>query len=1331
MTRNLPIQKFGNVERRTFAKTVEVQPMPYLIEIQRDSYNAFIEEGISEVFEDYSPITDYSDRFELYFLDHSLSDKPKYEEKECRDRDATYAVQLKVKVRLVNKVTGEIIDQDVFMGDLPKMTENGSFIINGAERVIVSQLVRSPGVYNGFEYSKSGKKLYSTTVIPNRGAWLEFEQDSDNVLWVKVDRTRKLTASLLLRALGFGTNDQINAVFENDPMMNDTMAKDVAQTESEGLYELYRRIRPGEVPTEDAVRQQLKNLFYDPRRYDCAKVGRYKFNKRLNMGVRAVGCTAYEDIVSEDGELIVKQGEVISAEQAKLIQNSGINEIYVRVDGDKKHKIIANNAVEFKAITGIDHHVFGLTENIHYPDYKFEKQLAEQAKTGDINAIADKYADAINDIFYVEESGVAEEEQKPEEKKNAEKRVELRRRFVFSCRALFDIIEGEPVEKLTAEQKKNVKLALDKLNHKHITVDDIIATVSLNLDLNYGIGTVDNIDHLGNRRVRSVGELLQNQFRIGISRLERVIKERMSTQDPKDVSPTGLINVRPVSSAIKEFFGSSQLSQFMDQTNPIAELTHKRKLSALGPGGLNRERATFEVRDVHYTHYGRMCPIETPEGQNIGLITSLSAYAKVNEYGFIESAYRRVDKQTGKVTDIVDYLTADREDAFIIAQANEPLDEDGRFINERVACRRRDEITELPREEIDYMDVSPKQLVSVATALIPFLENCDTNRALMGSNMQRQAVPLLKPEPAIVGTGIEAKIAYDSGVLVIAKNDGVVKFVSGSEIIVTEDDGTTGGVDRTYTLKKFERSNQGTCLNQHPIVSTGDKVKKGAILADGPATCDGELSLGRNILIGFMTWEGYNYEDAILLSEKLVQNDVFTSIHIEEHEIECRETRLGEEEITRDIPNIGDDALKDLDENGVIRIGAEVASGDILVGKVTPKGETELTPEERLLRAIFGEKAREVRDSSLRVPHGEGGIVVDVKRFSRANKDELSPGVSELYRVYIAQKRKISVGDKMAGRYGNKGVISRILPEADMPFLADGTPLQIVLNPLGVPSRMNIGQVLEVHLSLVCKQLGWKIATPVFDGASETDIRELLEENHFVNPYGEVDGKIQLYDGRTGEPFEHRVTVGYMYMIKLHHLVDDKIHARSVGPYSVVTQQPLGGKAQFGGQRFGEMEVWALEAYGASHILQEILTVKSDDVVGRVKTYESIVKGNDISEPGIPESFKVLLKELQSLALDMKVLTENHEEINLKDLTEEADDYMPLEKKERVDYVDLDVDRDSADEDTEEDDSIFEDFDDATTTVEEDEDFKSNELFDDFDDLDDLDDDGNGDGDDE
>ena len=1328
MTRDLPLVKFGNVERRTFAKIKEVQPMPYLIEVQRDSYRSFIEEGISEVFEDFSPITDYSDRFELYFLDHSLSDKPKYDEKECRDRDATYAVPLKVKVRLVNKVTGEVLDQEVFMGELPKMTENGSFIINGAERVIVSQLVRSPGVYNGFEFSKTGRKLYGTTIIPNRGAWIEFEQDADNTLWVKVDRTRKLTATVLLRALGFGTDESIKEIFEDDPMICATMEKDVAKSEGEGLFELYRRLRPGEVPTEEAVRQHLKNLFFDPRRYDCAKVGRYKFNKRLNMGVRLPGVTAYEDIVNEDGELLVKKGEVITPEQAKLIQNSGINVVYALVDGDVKHKIIGNNVVDFEAVAGVSPRPFGLIENIYYPNFVFAKELAEAVKTSTVEDVAEKYIDRINPLFYVEETVTpAGEEMKPEDKKNEEKRRELRRRFVFACRAFFDILEEGVPEKLTSEQKKNIKPLIDKLNHKHITTDDIIAAISLNSDLNYGIGSVDNIDHLGNRRVRSVGELLSNQFRIGINRLERVIKERMSTQDPKDITPNGLINVRPVSSAIKEFFGSSQLSQFMDQTNPIAELTHKRKLSALGPGGLNRERATFEVRDVHYTHYGRMCPIETPEGQNIGLITSLSAYAKVNEYGFIESAYRKIDKATGKATDHVDYLTADEEDAFVVAQANEPLDEEGRFVNARVACRRRDEITELPREEIDYMDVSPKQLVSVATALIPFLENCDTNRALMGSNMQRQAVPLLKPETPIVGTGIEAKIAYDSGVMIIAEKAGVVKSVSGSEIVVNENDGTSAGFDRVYILKKFQRSNQGTCLNQKPIVKVGDIVEKGTILADGPATCDGELALGRNILIGFMTWEGYNYEDAILLSEKLVQNDVFTSIHIEEHEIECRETKLGNEEFTRDIPNIGDDALKDLDENGVIRIGAEVTSGDILVGKVSPKGETELTPEERLLRAIFGEKAREVKDTSLRVPHGEGGIVVDVKTFTKANKDELSPGVTELIRVYIAQKRKISVGDKMAGRYGNKGVISRILPEADMPFLADGTPLQIVLNPLGVPSRMNIGQVLEVHLSLVCKQLGWKIATPVFDGASEKEIKELLEENHFVNPYGEVDGKIQLYDGRTGEPFEHRVTVGYMYMIKLHHLVDDKIHARSVGPYSVVTQQPLGGKAQFGGQRFGEMEVWALEAYGASHILQEILTVKSDDVVGRVKTYESIVKGSDISEPGIPESFKVMLKELQSLALDMKVLTENNEEINLKDLTEDADDInVNIREKEHVDYVDLAPKHDETEE-TEEDEvgSIFDDYDEDTFN--EDDGFKSSDLFDDFDDLDDLDADDDGD----
>ena len=1322
MTRNLPLVKFGNVERRTFSKIKEVQPMPYLIEVQRDSYANFIEEGISEVFEDFSPITDYSDRFELYFLDHSLSDKPKYDEKECRDRDATYAVPLKVKVRLVNKVTGEVLDQDVFMGELPKMTENGSFIINGAERVIVSQLVRSPGVYNGFEFSKTGRKLYGTTIIPNRGAWIEFEQDADNTLWVKVDRTRKLTATVLLRALGFGTDESIKEIFEDDPMILATMDKDVAKSEGEGLFELYRRLRPGEVPTEEAVRQHLKNLFFDPRRYDCARVGRYKFNKRLNIGVRLPGVVAYEDIVNEDGELLVKKGETISPEKAKLIQNSGINVVYALVDGDKKHKIIGNNIVDFEAVAGVSPRPFGLIENIYYPNYVFAKELAEAVKTSTIEDVAEKYLDRINPLFYVEETTTpAGEDVKPEDKKNEEKRRELRRRFVFACRAFFDIIEAGVPEKLTSEQKKNVKPLIDKLNHKHITTDDIIATISLNSDLNYGIGSVDNIDHLGNRRVRSVGELLQNQFRIGINRLERVIKERMSTQDPKDITPNGLINVRPVSSAIKEFFGSSQLSQFMDQTNPIAELTHKRKLSALGPGGLNRERATFEVRDVHYTHYGRMCPIETPEGQNIGLITSLSAYAKVNEYGFIESAYRKIDKATGKATDHVDYLTADEEDAFVVAPRTEPLAEERRFVNARVACRRRDEITELPREEIDYMDVSPKQLVSVATALIPFLENCDTNRALMGSNMQRQAVPLLKPETPIVGTGIEAKIAYDSGVMIIAEKAGVVKSVSGSEIVVNENDGTTTGFDRVYVLKKFQRSNQGTCLNQKPIVKVGDIVEKGTILADGPATCDGELALGRNILIGFMTWEGYNYEDAILLSEKLVQNDVFTSIHIEEHEIECRETKLGNEEFTRDIPNIGDDALKDLDENGVIRIGAEVTSGDILVGKVSPKGETELTPEERLLRAIFGEKAREVKDTSLRVPHGEGGIVVDVKTFTKANKDELSPGVTELIRVYIAQKRKISVGDKMAGRYGNKGVISRILPEADMPFLADGTPLQIVLNPLGVPSRMNIGQVLEVHLSLVCKQLGWKIATPVFDGASEKEIKDLLEENHFVNPYGEVDGKIQLYDGRTGEPFEHRVTVGYMYMIKLHHLVDDKIHARSVGPYSVVTQQPLGGKAQFGGQRFGEMEVWALEAYGASHILQEILTVKSDDVVGRVKTYESIVKGSDISEPGIPESFKVMLKELQSLALDMKVLTENHEEINLKDLTEDADDVnVNIREKEHVDYVDLAPEKEELPEEEEDEvGSIFDDYDEDTFN--EDDGFKSSDLFDDFDDLDDLD----------
>ncbi len=1315
--RNLQTVKCGNVERKTFASIREIQPIPYLVEVQKDSYNAFIEEGIEEVLEDFSPITDFGDHYELYFLDHNLDGNPKYNEKECRDRDATYAVPLEVKVRLVNKVTGEIIDQNVFMGDLPKMTDSGSFIINGAERVVVSQLVRSPGVYNNYEQDKSGKKIYSTTVMPNRGAWLEFEQDSQGVLWVHVDRTRKIAATTLLRALGFGKDESFFEIFGENPIIKATAEKDTAKSESEGLFELYRRLRPGELPTEDAVKQHLKNLFFDSRRYDLAKVGRYKFNKRLCLSNRIVGCVAFEDVCNDDGEVIICKGDVITKEQAIDVQNNGINTITVKTEDGTAHKIIANNTASFKALTGARAKSFGLLDTVYYPNLSFAKSIYEMTKEKAVEDIAEEMKTQINDLFYVEEISLEKlAEERPEDRKNEEVRKELRRKFVEACKEFFSILEsGSIPSKLSAEQKKTVKPLIEKLNHKHITVDDIIASISLNTDLIYGIGTIDNIDHLGNRRVRSVGELLQNQFRIGIARLERVIKERMSTQDSKDVNPKSLINVRPVSAAIREFFGSSQLSQFMDQTNPIAELTHKRKLSALGPGGLNRERATFEVRDIHYTHYGRMCPIETPEGQNIGLITSLSTYAKVNEFGFIESAYRRVDKATGVVTEEVDYLTADEEDKYVVAQANEPLDEEGRFVNERVSARRRDEIAEVLREEVDYMDVSPKQLVSVATALIPFLENSDTNRALMGSNMQRQAVPLLKPENAIVCTGIEAKIAEDSGVMIIAKEDGIIKAVSAREIVVEETDGNV----RTYTLKKFERSNQSTCLNQKPIVSTGDKVVKGQTLADGPATANGELALGRNILIGYMTWEGYNYEDAILLSEKLVQNDVFTSIHIEEYETEARDTKLGQEEITRDIPNLSEEVLKDLDEDGIVRIGAEVTSGDILVGKVSPKGEVELTPEERLLRAIFGEKAREVKDTSLKVPHGEGGIVVDVKIFTRENKDELDPGVSKLVRVYIAQKRKISVGDKMAGRYGNKGVISRILPESDMPFLADGTPLQIVLNPLGVPSRMNIGQVLEVHLGLVCKQLGWKVATPVFDGAREKDIRELLQENNIVNPDGEVDGKIQLYDGRTGEPFENRVTVGSMYMIKLHHLVDDKIHARSTGPYSLVTQQPLGGKAQFGGQRFGEMEVWALEAYGAAHILQEMLTVKSDDVNGRLKTYDSIVNGEDISKPGIPESFKVLLKELQACALDMKVLTENNEEISLKDLTEEVDD-IPVDdssKKETIEEVEIDFDSDF-DEEIEETDSIFGDLEEFDNDGKYE--FNSKEMFDDFDDLEDF-----------
>ncbi len=1276
MTRILPEIECGKVKRRTFSKIKEAIELPYLVKIQKDSYDAFISGGIGEVLEDFSPITDYSDHFELYFLDYNLDGQPKYDEKECRDRDATYARPLKVKVRLVNKVTDEVIDQEVFMGDFPLMTDNGSFIINGAERVIVSQLVRSPGVYNGSEMDKSGRRLFDTTVIPSRGAWLEFEQDSQNVLWVHVDRTRKLTATVLLRALGFGSDDALNELFEGNKMISDTAEKDTSKSESDGLIELYRRLRPGEIPTEEAVKQHLKNLFFDARRYDLARVGRYKFNRRLRLGARIVGLVSADDVITSDGEVLATKGQKISKPVAEQIQNAGISTFVADVNGER-HKIISNNVVNYKEVTGINPDCFGLLKYVYFPTLEFSKVVYQTAKENGVEKTAEILKEQINAMFYLEEKQIPSGEEKPEDKKNEEKALEIRTKFINACLCYYDIIESGIIpEKLDAETRKTIRPLVEKLNHKHITVDDIVASVSVNLDLVCDINTVDNIDHLGNRRVRSVGELLQNQFRIGIARLERVIKERMATQDPKDVSPQGLINVRPVSSAIKEFFGSSQLSQFMDQTNPIAELTHKRKLSALGPGGLNRDRATFDVRDVHHSHYGRMCPIETPEGQNIGLISSLAAYAKVNEFGFIESPYRKVEHvldENGNmqtiVTEEVEYLTADEEDNYIVAQANEPLIDNKYFANDRVSCRHRDEITEDVKEKMDYMDVSPKQLISVATALIPFLENDDTNRALMGSNMQRQAVPLLCPENAIVATGIERRIAYDSGVMVNAVEAGVVESVASDLIVIKEDDGNL----RHYTLKKFERSNQGTCLNQRPIVDKGERIEKGQTIADGPSTKNGELALGRNILVGFMSWEGYNYEDAILLSEKLVREDVFTTIHIEEHEIEARDTRLGEEEITRDIPNVGEDALKDLDENGIVRIGAEVNSGDILVGKVTPKGETELTPEERLLRAIFGEKAREVRDTSLKVPHGEGGIVVDVKIFTRANKDELSPGVNKLVRVYIAQKRKISIGDKMAGRHGNKGVISRILPESDMPFMADGTPLQIVLNPLGVPSRMNIGQVLEVHLGLVCKQLGWKIATPVFDGATESDIRALLKENNIVNPDGEVDGKIQLYDGRTGEPFENRVTVGQMYMIKLIHLVDDKIHARSTGPYSLVTQQPLGGKAQFGGQRFGEMEIWALEAYGAAHILQEILTVKSDDIVGRVKTYESIVKGTNISEPGIPEAFKVLLKELQSLALDMKVLTENKEELAIKDLIEGDIDDMPyVREKDTREEVELD-----------------------------------------------------------
>ena len=1208
---------YGTTERMDFSKIKDVLAIPYLIEVQKDSYNSFIHEGISEVFKDYSPIVDFAGKLKLEFLSHSLEGEPKYSVKECKDRDTTYALPLRVKTRLTNQETGEVVDQEVFMGDFPLMTESGSFIINGAERVIVSQLVRSPGVYSEKSLDRNGTPRFKTTVIPNRGAWLEFEQDQNDVQWVHVDRTRKITSTTLLRALGFGTDEELAELFGEDEMMAATCRKDSdCKSVEEGKRDLFKRLRPGEVPTTEGADILINNTFFEYKKYDLARVGRYKYNKKLSIANRIEGNELSRDVVDPStGEILALKGDTPSEAVAKKIQNSGVNVVWLAyrdADGvEKEYKAIGNNTVDLDAFVECDPRELGIMEKVYYPN---------------LATFMEEYPDR---------------------------------------------------DELLLAIRSNV----DQLVFKHITTDDIVATVSYNLGLRLGFGTCDDIDHLSNRRVRPVGELLQNQFRIGVSRLERVIKERMaSAQDSAEITPQNLINIRPVTSAVKEFFGSSQLSQFMDQPNPIAELTHKRKLSALGPGGLNRERASFEVRDVHHSHYGRLCPIETPEGQNIGLISSLSTYARVNEYGFMESPYRRIDKATGVVTDEVVYMTADEEDKYVVAQANEELDDESKFVRERVTCRIRSDIREVPREQVDFMDVSPKQLVSIATALIPFLENDDTNRALMGSNMQRQAVPLLKPEAPMIATGVEHRIAYDSGALKLAKRDGFVKYVDSDKIVVEAEDGT----EDVYTMAKFERSNQSTCINQHPIVAKGDRVyaevkengkvvREATVLADGPATDRGELALGRNILVGFMSWEGYNYEDAILISEDLVKDDVFTSIHIEEHEIEARDTKLGEEQITRDIPNLSEDALKNLDEDGIVRVGAEVRSGDILVGKVTPKGETELTPEERLLRAIFGEKAREVRDTSLRVPNGEGGIVVDVKIFTRKNRDELSPGVNKLVRVYIAQKRKISVGDKMAGRHGNKGVISRVLPKEDMPFLADGTPLQIVLNPLGVPSRMNIGQVLEVHLGLVAKMLGWKVATPVFDGADEQDIKQLFADCGIVNEQGKVDGKIKLYDGRTGEPFENPVTVGYMYMLKLHHLVDDKIHARSTGPYSLVTQQPLGGKAQFGGQRFGEMEVWALEAYGAANMLQEILTVKSDDVVGRVKTYESIVKGNNISEPGIPESFKVLVKELQALGLDVKVLTEDRDEVKLRDYSDEEMDFDTPVGKRQEELKEVDI----------------------------------------------------------
>ena len=1225
--------QYEKASRKDFAKVGDFIEMPNLIQVQKDSYNWFVKEGLGEVLKDISPIEDYSGNLVLEFFDYYMEEKTKYTLEEAKERDATYSTRLHVKVRLINRETGEIKEQEIYLGDFPLMTDSGTFVINGAERVVVSQLVRSPGCYYAEEFdTKTGKKTYTSTVMPLRGAWIEYETDGNDIFYVRVDRTRKLPVTTLLRALGIVSDDQIRDLFGDETLLSTTIAKDTIKTQEEALIEIYKKLRPGELPTVEAARSLFNGLFFDNRRYDLAKVGRYKFDQKLDLATRITGKVSASDIMdAETGEVFVQAGEVISAEVAEDIQNSGINIVDILVE-DKKIRIIGNGIVDIhKVLPTVDFSTLNIKEKVNY-------------------------------------------------------------------QVLKTIIDNTDEKDLL----KTVEERMDELVPKHITTEDIIASVNYLLNLSHGLGKPDDIDHLANRRIRCVGELLQNQFRIGLTRLERVVRERMTIQDLDVVTPQTLINTKPITSSIREFFGSSQLSQFMDQTNPLSELTHKRRISALGPGGLTRERAGFEVRDVHYTHYGRLCPVESPEGPNIGLISALSSFAKIDEYGFIETPYRKIDPETHRATDEVEYMSADVEDNYIIAQASEPMDENGEFINDRIRVRYRNEIIEVEKDRVQYIDVSPKQLVSIAAAMIPFLEHDDAKRALMGSNMQRQAVPLLTTEAPIVGTGMEYRAAKDSGILILAEDDGVIEKVTGDAITVKYNNGKTV----VHKLRKFKRTNGGTCINQRPMVKKGEIVKKGDAIADGPSTKNGEMALGKNCLVAFSTWEGYNYEDAILLNERLVKEDVFTSIHIEEYDCECRDTKLGPEEITRDIPNVGDDVLKDLDENGIIRIGAEVRPGDILVGKVTPKGETELTAEERLLRAIFGEKAREVRDTSLRVPHGEAGTIVDVKIFTRDNSDELGPGVNQIIRCYIATKRKISVGDKMAGRHGNKGVISRVLPEEDMPFTPDGTPIDILLNPLGLPSRMNLGQILEVHLGGAAKALGWHVSTPVFDGATQEDVEELLQQAGMT-----PDGKSILYDGRTGEPFDKPITVGVMYMLKLHHLVDDKIHARSTGPYSLVTQQPLGGKAQFGGQRFGEMEVWALEAYGAAYTLQEMLTVKSDDVVGRVKTYEAIVKGENIPEPGVPESFKVLVKELQSLGLDVRLYSEDNQELELKENIEDGIEYDPEKDNKYLAEEEVVAEDDLKDGyvEAEEDDILLDDENDS----------ENDELFENLDDEDD------------